>query len=95
MAAMSSGFSETVALDIFNELKRALADQLLDASWNILSDEKKLEFATIYSSLKHADIYTQSGMAFSPEHKELLLSLSRFNVSGHARGVGNIILRID
>jgi hypothetical protein len=49
---MRNGFDETGALEAFNDLKYALADALLDATWAILSDKEKSEFASLYSALK-------------------------------------------
>jgi hypothetical protein len=79
MEAMSIGFMETGALDILDRLKRCFADTLVDASWNRMANEEKLQLARLYSSFKRVDIFTQSGIAFSPEHHKLLLLLSQFS----------------
>jgi hypothetical protein len=72
MAQMAVGVSEMYARDLFTRYKYDLANTLLDFQWNAASEVEKNQFSDMREALKSFDIYTLTGVPFSPEHAMVL-----------------------
>jgi hypothetical protein len=81
MSCMAFGFAEGGAINTFNRLKYQICDLLLDSLWNKLSGTEKKENDLMSRSLRIAETYSCSGLAFTQPHRMLLKGLNKVRLS--------------
>lgn len=72
MYAMRAGIPAARVNGLFEIMKRSLAEELIDATWQALSPIEVEQFAAERFALSHVDLYLKNGIAYSPEHKALV-----------------------
>ena len=78
MADMAHGVTEDEAINIFNEIKHQFPKLFLSESWQRLNKSEKIAYWPTQQAMLIADLYSQQGLAFNDEHKELIFRVSRF-----------------